>query len=889
MARKLIYWFCFVYFFYGFNVTLLSRQETGNTPQSDKIHKKKNNHITTHNIKLKKGVESNFLLTRDGQPHIIETDLTEKLRIIVEFKGQPLVKIIGADRQQRLAKRASYQTLFSRFENDLQIMQQAASNKYPSIQATAQVERQFTIAFLGASLNVPRALLNKIQKLDYVKRIHYDNEVKAFVNESIGIIRADSVWKKYGTQGEDIRIGILDTGIDYNHSDLGEGFKVVGGYDYVNGDEDPMDDHGHGTYIAGIAAADGDSLRGVAPKAQLYAYKVLTHNGSGWNSNIITAIGRTLDPNQDGDFSDRLDIVNMSLGGFGNPDDAMSIAVDNAVRAGVTFCIASGNGIPQFQGYNAISSPGTARLAITVGASHKQGKVADFSMKGPNISIATIKPEVVAPGVDIHSLFLHGGYRSADGTSPATAFISGVAALLKSLHPGWQPTQIKSALMTSAVDLGEDVMAQGSGRIDAFAAAETGVIVEPAHLSFGMIDVSLEQVQVADTLLFKNTSSQQQEIDLNFTGLQSGIALNSSPGRFTLEPGDSLNVVVDLSVTNALVPSPSERSLSYGGFMDFASETQRGHIPWAFVKAAKVTLTLDLPQNSFAVTNKNKTILDGLNSTRIDPYTVEFITPSGTYDLFSQFRGDSLKIVIKENISIDGLMNIAVSAQDAQHRLLLKGVNENGEPFSSMEGAQKNYIFLFPDSLNMYIWGFYRFSDKPVYVSDVSDRYLIGTGEFHDSVENEATVRIIQHMPLNGIVNDKTLVNSASDFIAQNIGLDFSPVSKNRVISFPNSVTGISIGTSIYNFEGTWDQYYPVNSLSWRGKLFMTPNVSEKYRFSVGGHAQNKNDFYDWIDTPTFFPIKDSIGCITGVWPTSISWFSPSGETMIFGKAPIHA
>jgi subtilisin family serine protease len=259
------------------------------------------------------------------------------------------------------------------------------------------IKRGFSKVFYGASVKASRAALPQILKLDYVKKIHFDKSVEAFLDQSIPLIQADSVWSQFGTQGDSIVVGILDTGIDYTHPALGggfgTGFKVIGGYDIINDDPDPMDDNGHGTHVAGIVAADGDSLKGVAPKALLMAFKVLNADGFGSESEVIAGIERALDPNNDGDFSDKVDIINMSFGGDGNPDDASSAAVDNAVKLGVTFCIAAGNN-GQF---NSIGSPGSARLAITVGASDKSDNLASFTSKGPNTLIDSIKPEVVAP------------------------------------------------------------------------------------------------------------------------------------------------------------------------------------------------------------------------------------------------------------------------------------------------------------------------------------------------------------------------------------------------------------------------------------------------------------------------------------------------------------
>lgn len=86
---------------------------------------------------------------------------------------------------------------------------------------------------------------------------------------------------------------MIDTGINYIHSDLGGGFgsgkKVAGGYDFVNNDDDPMDDNGHGTHVAGIVAANG-TIKGVAPNATLFAVKVIDRSSKGYTSNIIAGI-----------------------------------------------------------------------------------------------------------------------------------------------------------------------------------------------------------------------------------------------------------------------------------------------------------------------------------------------------------------------------------------------------------------------------------------------------------------------------------------------------------------------------------------------------------------------------------------------------------------------
>ncbi|MEK6875714.1 MAG: S8 family serine peptidase [Nanoarchaeota archaeon] len=267
--------------------------------------------------------------------------------------------------------------------------------------------------------------------------------------------------------------------------------KVVGGYDFVSYDNDPMDDQGHGTHVAATVAGNGDwdkdgvveqgeGLNGVAPDAEIYAYKVLDSGGSGNRDQILAGIERAVDLNNDGDPSDHVDIISMSLGGYGNPDDLMSKAVDNAVNAGIVAVIAAGNDGP---GEQTIGSPGTARKAITVGATNKKDQIAGFSSRGPVIwgdeqgnEKAIIKPDVTAPGVDICAAQYDSAWDdrkcfddkhiAISGTSMATPHVAGAVALLKQKNPDWTPDEIKAALKNTAVNIGEEMTVQGYGRID---------------------------------------------------------------------------------------------------------------------------------------------------------------------------------------------------------------------------------------------------------------------------------------------------------------------------------------------------------------------------------------------------------------------------------------
>jgi subtilisin family serine protease len=333
--------------------------------------------------------------------------------------------------------------------------------------------------------------------------------------------------------GKGITIGIIDTGVDYSHPDLGGSesvaaiasdfvmppfprfnAKVIGGYDFLNQDPDPMDDHGHGTHVASIAAGRG-TLDGVAPEAQIVAYKVLGASGSGSSEAVIAAIERAMDPNLDGDFSDHLDVINLSLGTECwkyspdcGPDDPLSTAIDTAVANGVVAVVSAGNRGP---GRGTIGSPATARDAITVGAVTKVDQPVSFSAHGPvewTAADGTFhslqKPDIVAPGVMIcaaehadawaASRCIDDRHIMLSGTSMAAPHAAGAAALLLQKHPDWTPQDIKTALRVSAKDLGAQTYVQGYGRLDALAALRVPTRPPIGRLSTigpatGMIDI----------------------------------------------------------------------------------------------------------------------------------------------------------------------------------------------------------------------------------------------------------------------------------------------------------------------------------------------------------------------------------------------------------------
>lgn len=426
-----------------------------------------------------------------------------------------------------------------------------------------------------------------------------------------------------------------------------EGCKVAGGYDFINEDNDPMDDHGHGTHVASIAAGNG-RLKGVAPDATLYAYKVLDSSGSGSFATVIAGVERSIDPNNDGDLSDHVDVLSMSLGAycweyseFCGPEDPLSKAVDNAVNAGVVAVIAAGNAGPW---ESSIASPGTSRNAITVGAACKPSDIgvnqycnepiAWFSSRGPvdwpNGSL--IKPDISAPGVNICAAewdnawsdlrCLDDKHVAISGTSMATPHIAGAAALLKQSHPEWSTGDIKSALMLSAKDLGLGSNTQGAGLADVFAGNDLDFVISPSSFSLGIIVDTLPKPQ---NLTIKN--NRKEDIKLTFF---TDCSVSSLRAEEVIVPAMSTKTVL-FSINK--IPS-KEGTINGNIYVYYLDKVYK--IPYSFRVLSQVTLSVNSgAKTSFfdaALVNEN---LSMLNYKFEAENSYNFFVPSGKYIAFA--------------------------------------------------------------------------------------------------------------------------------------------------------------------------------------------------------------------------------------------------------------
>jgi len=245
-------------------------------------------------------------------------------------------------------------------------------------------------------------------------------------------INCGTAWEENSIGNRDILIAIVDTGIDYNHEDLKENYVALG-YDWVNNDDKPMDDNGHGTHCAGIAAAVMDNNIGIAGVAQasIMAEKVLNGFGRGSYTSIAKGITHAVDAGAD--------IISMSLGSSSSSlaiQDACQYAWDN----NVVIVAATGN-----EG-SSVKYPAAYDTVIAVGAINSRIQVTSWSNYGP-------ETELIAPGDKILSTYPGDKYKHMSGTSMATPHVAGVAALVKSM--GYKSnSEIREILRKTAIDLG---------------------------------------------------------------------------------------------------------------------------------------------------------------------------------------------------------------------------------------------------------------------------------------------------------------------------------------------------------------------------------------------------------------------------------------------------
>ncbi|MFG6494811.1 S8 family serine peptidase [Fictibacillus sp. UD] len=816
-----------------------------------------------------------------------ELNSEEEISVIVEFHSKPShVAVLEAKMKGKSLKKETAQAQVDQehknFKEDVE--------KHLTIKGkknAPRITRTYKSAYNGAAITLPANQVEDLLKSNSVKAVYknitytvdpvqkqelpsdVEREITTSV-ESLPYLKVDKLHEE-GITGEGIKVGVLDTGVDYNHPDLKDAYK--GGYDFVDNDADPMEATykdwetskkpeyngsnsyytSHGTHVSGTIVGQNEndsevSVEGVAPDADLYAYRVLGPYGSGASEGVIAGIDKAV---QDG-----MDVINLSLGAAVNdPYYPTSTALNYAVLNGVTAVVSAGNSGPN--GYT-LGSPGTAALALTVGASDvpvsqttftgkvgnwstdlvsmarsfsstfgslegttlelvdvglgnkadymnknvegkiafvKRGdfalndkvkfakengakavilynnvdghvgynlgestdyvptfsmtkkageelksaiangnqtltfsnlkesftegdKLADFSSRGPVNGNFEMKPEIVAPGVSVLSTFpsymvnhqtpenYKYAYARLNGTSMASPFAAGVAALLLGENPDLEPTEIKTILMNSADEMNEDysVFEVGAGRIDPYQAlhSETKITVQDetlipngenlvtiknqtGGLSFDkQVVAENASVKVKKTIKFTNQSDKKKTFDVQ-------VVDNVQPGTNSLkENGVEVEVDSTIKVTQNAVknvnvsltlPGTAKKGLYEGYLLITNSEdqTENYRVPFSFKKSLPGFDKLELLSRAITPSHYNHAF-DGYRTTQLMSQ-FNLGSPIETLDIVLQDGKTN------EDLGLVGTVNMTAALTDRDY--FLQTFNGN---FYRFTGNKKNPV-----------------------------------------------------------------------------------------------------------------------------------------------------------------------------------------------------
>ncbi|MEQ1823761.1 MAG: S8 family peptidase [Fimbriimonadaceae bacterium] len=296
-----------------------------------------------------------------------------------------------------------------------------------------------------------------------------------------------------------IKVADIDTGVDMTHPDL-QNNKFAPGYDFANDDSDPTDDHGHGTHTTGTIAANGNNavgVIGVAPNVTIIPIKVLAASGGGTYDMIIGGIKFGAD--------NGASVLSMSLGGSG-ASQAMQDALVYALGKGALPVASAGN-----NGDTNLNYPAAYDECIAVAATDANDQRAGFSTYGDWV-------EVAAPGVDILSTTMGGGYGLNSGTSMSCPHVAGLAGLIKSADPTLTPAQIRTLIQNNCDPVGNFVT---KGRINAFRAMPLISIGQPYTLApdaVGLFEGSSFIGNLAALLTSNNVYTKANSVFVNRLG-----------------------------------------------------------------------------------------------------------------------------------------------------------------------------------------------------------------------------------------------------------------------------------------------------------------------------------------------------------------------------------
>jgi subtilisin family serine protease len=756
------------------------------------------------------------------------------------------------------------------------------------------------------------AEIEKIKTLGYIRNI-LKNERIQFKKESISnnIQKTRSIASEgvSNESGEGMKVGVIDTGIDYKNPALGGGFgpkyKVAGGYDFENKDNDPMDDDGHGTSVAGVIAANGQ-LTGIAPKATLYAFKTMNAWGWGWSNNIILALDRCVDPNVDYNISDHVNVVNMSIAVyFMLPEQKaeLSSIFKYMEELKMIVCVAAGNEGPEYSWFNQYSIPSEV---LSVGSCNSQNNISSFSSRNLGLNNNyEIKPDLVALGENVNVLGLFNTTAPNSGTSLSCPVVTGIAALLKQKHKDWTNKQIKSALINSADDLGFNVMEQGGGRVNQTKSLYQNTTVLPQTINWGTSTKNSDILNRTCKIQIYNHSASTQVYKFDFgQNLPEGITFRSKNSTVEIKSNDTVTVTLEMSVDQAKLKYPEKIPYNHFGIIKIQGTIDYLSVPWTILRGCAVNFNSDL-----VFANWDKPRLYILKDRKLvnlcsDFDTAQFqIVPPGKYDfLFRATEGeetypfkDTLRsyFYVKENVTIDGgKIELNLTKKVIKNRILFQSVDESGKLLSIgktlVNKARANYnidyfeMIAIKDKSNLFEPVIQTGFMDEYYINDLpkSDKYQLYAGDYKADIGLEKKYTLLNYEVPDEIKNDLILKNSPQDLFPYHFM--FNPTSHEKCFS------GVSWGQTDLGYSPPdFHLFEPTFTTLWINKK----NEGQLGLFPVPGiFISEKNENPSYFSSFDFsYPYGDSI-LFKSLRNTGRSEFQPvyKNDTIWVNNGPVY-
>jgi hypothetical protein len=377
-----------------------------------------------------------------------------------------------------------------------------------------------------------------------------------------------------------------------------------------------------------------------------------------------------------------------------------------------------------------------------------------------------------------------------------------------------------------------------------------------------------------------------------------------------LESGEGRDVAVTLEIDNSLVPSPTSGSLALSGTMSITSGTEKLSVPWAYIKAARARVRHDSdgPTALFWSSAHGMTI----SSRRLDDGSIDTILPAGTYDLLlidpTQPPGgvgltmSNARIVMRESIPIDGQMSFDIPAAEARNTLRMGGKDEAGTLLAELPHMEDvfpkkgedsrwystRYTIEYPEESAIDRFDILSLTSDSLPISNVSDRFRLFAGEYYSDVQERNKVYTQQYPPLQGVAGDVTF--ESIPYVSQEVEFVFPPSSFHRTFSFLHTVGVMRGGSS--SVTGVTRSIAEPRGDTWRGTLYLTPQVDDHHTFSIFPNSIVEPDRGPgWggpeMDGPMMRIVEGRIGLTSDQSPSPMAYIADPVETLRLGDGPI--